>query len=69
MEENKEYREYTEFKAPVTGWEFLVRSWWLWILVGYLRDKYPTQHAEAFLHACTVNEDKITELKTLLEKL
>ena len=54
--------------------EIKIRQWELNISMvkeqlGYLRDKYPTQHAEAFLHACTVNEDKITELKTLLEKL
>ena len=37
--------------------------------LGYLKDKYPLQHAEAFLHALRINDDKITELKTLLEKL
>ena len=37
--------------------------------LGYLKDKYPLQHAEAFLHALRVNEEKITEIKTLLEKL
>ncbi len=37
--------------------------------LGYLKDKYPLQHAEAFLHALKVNDDRITELKTLLGEL
>ena len=37
--------------------------------LGYLKDKYPLQHTEAFLYALRVNDDKITELKTLLGKL
>ena len=37
--------------------------------LGYLRDKYPKQHAEAFLYAMNGNEDKINRLRELLEKL
>ena len=54
--------------------EIKIRQWELNISMvkeqlGYLRDKYPTQHTEAFLHALHMNDDKITKLKILLEKL
>lgn len=29
----EEAREYTEFKAPVTGWDFLLRTRWFWFLI------------------------------------
>ncbi len=29
-----EYRQYTEFRAPVTGFEFLLKIWWVLLIAG-----------------------------------
>jgi len=61
-------------KKAILKLDIKVRQWELSLSIlqeqlGYLRDKYPTQHTEAFLHALNVNADKITALKSQIDNL